>query len=106
MVEQYHRDLMGQPEIAWRHGVTHQCVSRNISRANERILAVAPQGKWCDCADGCGRRLWSPHFGVRHCEFCRDALARHDHPRQGVLHGASLSPDLGFSRPGVSGGQT
>ena len=104
MVEAYSRDLLSQDAIAERFGCSQQAVSANLERANERISEAAPQGQWRDCMQGCGRRLWSPDFGVRHCPRCREALARHDHPRQGVLHGASLSPDWGFSRDGVSGG--
>ena len=104
MVEQFHRDLWSQGVIANIHGVSQQAVSANLERANERISAACPQGRWRDCMMLCGRRIWSPHFGVRHCPRCRAALARQENPRQAVMRGASLSPDWGFSRDGVSGG--
>ena len=91
MVEAYSRDLLSQNAIAEAHGVTLQAVCRNLEKANERLAEAAPQGQWRDCMMLCGRRIWSPHFGVRHCPRCRAALARQENPRQAVLRGASLS---------------
>ena len=102
MVEAFYRDLLGQPEIARLHGTTQQSVSRNLAKANERILAVAPQGKWRDCA-GCGRRIWSPEFGVRRCAACADALRSERQPRP-EMQGLRLSPEWEFSRNDISGG--